>query len=268
MDNSGGHLKGQGHDSKLLMTSTRTDESRAGAAYQRIAADLLGAIGRGSYGVGDRLPTEAQLCEQFRVSRFTVRAALAQLERRGVVKRRPRIGTQVTAVPAGKSYQVAVGSLSELLSFLDVTTVRPVGSGELAADAALAADLHCAEGTRWLRVETLRTPTGSDVPISWTTYYFQPRFAPIVKLLGRKPGPVYPLLEKRFKVSIESIEQEIGACQLDRKIAGAVSAKAGAAALRVIHRLLAAGGGALYCTVSVYPAERFRYVQRLQARSA
>lgn len=241
---------------------------RTGTAYQRIATDLLDAIAKGSYGVGDRLPTEAELCEQFRVSRFTVRAALAQLERKGVVRRRPRVGTQVAALPTGKSYEVAVGSLSQLLSFLDVTTVRPLDSEEIAADAALAAELHCPAGQRWLRVRTLRTPAGSDVPISWTEYYFQPRFAPVLKQLGRKPGPVYPLLEKRFDVSIASIEQEIGACLLDRKVATAVSAKAGGAALRVIHRMMSATDGALYCTLSLYPADRFRYVQRLLARDA
>jgi len=240
---------------------------RVATAYQRIATDLLDAIGNGSYGVGDRLPTEAELCEQFRVSRFTVRAALAQLERRGVVRRRPRVGTQVTALPSGKSYEVAVGSLSQLLSFLDVTTVRPLDSEEIAAGDALAAELHCPPGQKWLRVRTLRTPTGSDVPISWTDYYFQPRFAPILKQLGRKPGPVYPLLEKRFNVSIASIEQDIGACLLDRKVATAVSAKAGSAALRVIHRMMSATEGALYCTVSLYPADRFRYVQKLLARN-
>jgi len=117
-------------------------------------------------------------------------------------------------------------------------------------------------------VRTLRTPAGSDVPISWTEYYLQPRFAPILKQLGRKPGPVYPLLEKRFDVSISSIEQEIGACLLDKGVARAVSAKAGSPALRVIHRMMSAADGALYCTVSLYPADRFRYVQTLQARRA
>jgi DNA-binding GntR family transcriptional regulator len=235
-------------------------------AYQVIAKELLSAIDEGRYAVGDRLPTEAELCERFDVSRFTVRSALAQLEQKGVVSRRPKIGTLVTARPDRKSYAVAVGSLSELLAFLDVTTVRPVDAMEVAASRALAADLHCEPGTKWLRVRTLRTPAGSTVPISWTEYYLQPRFRAVVNHIGKRPGPVYPILERRYKVSIASIEQDIGACLLSRQIAAAVSSKPGGAALRVIHRMASETDGVLYCTVSVYPADRFRYVQTLKRK--
>jgi DNA-binding GntR family transcriptional regulator len=237
-----------------------------GRAYQLIAKELLAAINAGRYAVGDRLPTEAELCERFDVSRFTVRSALAQLEQKGIVSRRPKIGTLVTARPGQKSYVVAVGSLSELLAFLDVTTVRPVDVTEVAANRALAADLRCALGEKWLRVRTLRTPAGSIVPISWTEYYLQPRFRAVVNHIGKKPGPVYPILERRYQVSIASIEQDIGACLLSRQIATAVSSKPGRAALRVIHRMTSESDGILYCTVSVYPADRFRYVQTLKRR--
>jgi len=235
-------------------------------AYQVIARELLSAIDEGRYEVGDRLPTEAELCERFDVSRFTVRSALAQLEQKGVVSRRPKIGTLVTARSSQKPYAVAVGSLSELLAFLDVTTVKPFDVSEVIANRALAADLRCPVGTRWLRVRTLRTPAGGSVPISWTEYYLQPRFRAVLSQIGKKPGPVYPILERRYKVSIASIEQDIGACLLSRQIAAAVSSKAGSAALRVIHRMASATDGVLYCTVSVYPAERFRYVQTLKRK--
>jgi DNA-binding GntR family transcriptional regulator len=233
-------------------------------AYQVIARELLSAIDEGRYEVGDRLPTEAELCERFDVSRFTVRSALAQLEQKGVVSRRPKIGTLVTA-RSGRSLR-SQWEASELLAFLDVTTVKPFDVSEVIANRALAADLKCPAGTQWLRVRTLRTPAGGSVPISWTEYYLQPRFRAVLSQIGKKPGPVYPILERRYKVSIASIEQDIGACLLSRQIATAVSSKAGSAALRVIHRMASEADGVLYCTVSVYPADRFRYVQTLKRK--
>jgi DNA-binding GntR family transcriptional regulator len=237
---------------------------RAPRAYQRVASELLKEIGEGRWAVGDRLPTEAELCERFDVSRFTVRAALAQLERKEIVSRRPKVGTVVAARAARKRYAVSVGSLSELLAFLDSTVVNPIGVGEVVADRALAADLACASGAKWIRVQTLRTPAGGKVPISWTDYYLQPRFKPVVAQFGKKPGPVYPLLERRYGVGISSIEQDIGACSLPKLIAQRLSTRAGAPALRVIHRMVADEGEVLYCTVSLYPADRFRYVQALK----
>jgi len=73
--------------------------------------------------------------------------------------------------------------------------------------------------------------------------------------------PVYPLLERRYGVGICSIEQDIGACALPKTIAKQLSTSASAPALRVIHRMVAEGGEVFCCTVSLYPADRFRYAQ-------
>ncbi|MEV0986515.1 GntR family transcriptional regulator [Streptomyces sp. NPDC049949] len=50
-----------------------------------VAALLLDRIRRGDYGSGDRLPTQAALCEEFTVSRDTVRRALRLLADSGLV---------------------------------------------------------------------------------------------------------------------------------------------------------------------------------------
>lgn len=239
-------------------------QGRATRAYQVVAGTLLGEIERGRYQVGAHLQTEEQLSSRFAVSRSTIRAALAQLEKRGMIVRRPKIGTILKAIAPADRYAVAVGSLSELLMFLDSTLVRPVDTVEVVATTKLAADLACASGDPWIRVRALRTPAGDKLPISWTEYYVQPRFRRVVSQIGRRPGPVYPLLERRFKVSIARIEQDIGACLMPAGIARRLATRAGSAALRVIHRMLSAKDGTLYCTVSLYPADRFRYVQALK----
>ena len=43
--------------------------------HARVAEELRGRIGRGELVPGAALPSEAQLCEQFGASRFTVREA-------------------------------------------------------------------------------------------------------------------------------------------------------------------------------------------------
>jgi GntR family transcriptional regulator len=233
-------------------------------AYRELENTLLDDIAKGRYRVGARLPTEQQLAESAGVSRATVRSALDQLEKRGMIVRRPRVGTVVKARLPDQRYAVAVGSLSELLVFLDSTHVRPIDSGEVAASAELAADLGCTPGDPWIRVRALRTPAGEKLPISWTEYYLQPRFKAAVAQIGKRAGPVYPLIERRYKVTIARIEQDIGACAMPAAIARRLSAEPGSPTLRVIHRMVSARDGMLYCTVSLYPADRFRYVQALK----
>ena len=80
----------------------------------------------------------------------------------------------------------------------------------------------------------------------------------IVSKVGLKAGPVYPLLVERFGVAIDDIEQDIGAAALPTAIAQRLAAQPQAPALRVTHRFVSRGEGILCCTISLYPADRFR----------
>lgn len=63
--------------------------------YQQIAAILRERIHRGVFRPGERIPTEYDLCEEFGVSRISVRQALAELAHEGLLYRRRGSGTYV-----------------------------------------------------------------------------------------------------------------------------------------------------------------------------
>jgi DNA-binding FadR family transcriptional regulator len=65
-----------------------------------ISAYLRRAIETGAYSEGDRLPPERQLAATFQAARSTVRRALDQLEKAGLVSRRLGSGTFVGVTPA------------------------------------------------------------------------------------------------------------------------------------------------------------------------
>jgi len=52
-------------------------------------------VAQGQYTLGGRLPSERNLCEQFRVSRGTVRQALADLEQLGIIIIKPGSGAYI-----------------------------------------------------------------------------------------------------------------------------------------------------------------------------
>ena len=58
------------------MTRESSRGKASGKRYQRLAESLLAEIRAGRLAVGDRLPGELQLVEDFGVSRHTVREAL------------------------------------------------------------------------------------------------------------------------------------------------------------------------------------------------
>ncbi|MFE6689733.1 GntR family transcriptional regulator [Streptomyces sp. NPDC057743] len=55
--------------------------------------------------VGDRFPTEKELCDQFKVSRTAVRSAIAQMEGQGLIGRGATRGREVCALPVGQGDQ-------------------------------------------------------------------------------------------------------------------------------------------------------------------
>ena len=64
--------------------------------YRKIADTVADAIESGRYKLGDRLPTERELAEQFGVSRPTLREAMIALEMLGMIEARHGLGIYVT----------------------------------------------------------------------------------------------------------------------------------------------------------------------------
>jgi DNA-binding LacI/PurR family transcriptional regulator len=70
--------------------------------YRQVYDALRARIIDGTYAVGDKLPSEAELSEEYSVSSITVKRALDLLRTDGLIVRRPRLGTFVTsATPTG-----------------------------------------------------------------------------------------------------------------------------------------------------------------------
>lgn len=63
--------------------------------YLRVQRELTNQIRNGVYPENSKLPTERELCEQFGVSRITIRQALQNMENEGVIVRQQGRGTFV-----------------------------------------------------------------------------------------------------------------------------------------------------------------------------
>jgi DNA-binding FadR family transcriptional regulator len=67
------------------------------SAMEAVLAHLRGAIERGAYAIGDKLPSEAELCRTLEVSRPVLREALRALQTMGLTVSRTGKGTFVVA---------------------------------------------------------------------------------------------------------------------------------------------------------------------------
>ena len=84
------------------------------ARWVRLADDLTRGITNGDYPLDSYLPTEMELCEKYNVSRYTVRLALADLTRMGLIKRWPRLGSKVVSVGFDETYAHTYTSFADI----------------------------------------------------------------------------------------------------------------------------------------------------------
>ncbi|WP_041580958.1 FadR/GntR family transcriptional regulator [Bacillus sp. 1NLA3E] len=91
--------------------------------YLQIYNQILSQIQSGSFNIGDKLPTERELCEQFGVSRAPIRQALSALELNGLIYSRQGEGVFVKNTQiASENSQSAI--LLESVSPEDIVEAR------------------------------------------------------------------------------------------------------------------------------------------------
>jgi len=104
--------------------------------YERIVDQIERRIVAGDLKVGDQLPAERELAEQFTVSRTAVREAIKALREKGLVEIRLGRGTFVTNGAAG-AVRHSLGLLLKVENgFAELVEVREILEPEIAALAA------------------------------------------------------------------------------------------------------------------------------------
>jgi GntR family phosphonate transport system transcriptional regulator len=140
------------------------------ALWRQIANRLQQEIGAGVYPPGGRLPTEAELSHRFDVNRHTVRRALEELSRGGLVRVEQGRGSFV----AEDVLEYAVEARTRFSEWIRKHNMEPSGKllqlKETAADSHIAAGLGIRSGSRVVLLE--RLGFADDRPVSISQHYF------------------------------------------------------------------------------------------------
>jgi GntR family transcriptional regulator len=236
------------------MTVSPTDHR-----YLQVARTLRKEIVDGVYPVGSQLPTEHELCERFEVSRYTIREALRRLRDDNLVASRPRAGTLVVPRPAANSYVQDVMSIDDLLAFATGARFSIESNAMVTIDDELAARTGLEVGSEWLAVRGYRQADGSAVAVCKTEYYINRAFAAVGRLLQRHSGPIFPLIEDLFGVSIVEVHQEISAVTVTAALADMLEVDAGTAALEMQRTYKTSDGEVAQVTINTHPSSRYRH---------
>lgn len=232
--------------------------------YLRVARVLRKEIVDGVYPIGAQLPTEHDLSERFSVSRYTVREALRRLREDNLVVSRPRAGTVVIPRTATNSYAQEVVSINDLLAFAAGARFEIRSNTMVTIDDDLAARTGLPVGTQWLAVCGHRRADDRAAPVCQTEYYINRAFAAVGRLLQRHSGPIFPLIEDLFGVSITEVHQQMSAVLVTAEFAETLKVAAGTAALQMQRTYTTSDGEIAQVTVNTHPAENYRHSMTLR----
>lgn len=129
--------------------------------YREIEHYLQGLISAGS--PGDLLPTEAELCARFGVSRMTVRQALQMLTAAGLVERQRGKGTFIAGRPMHRNPGVFLSFTEEMERRGLAPSSELVSAGIAPARPEEIAELHLEDGADVVRIERVRFADGTPI---------------------------------------------------------------------------------------------------------
>lgn len=231
--------------------------------YYQVYVTLRAWVRDGTYGPGAQIPTEAELCTMFGVSRITVRKALADLVREGWLVRYQGRGTYVelsaARAPASLDLREALSQVADLGA---ATQVRDARVGEVVADDETLAALGLTPGVRVQKASHVRLLRG--VPLGLITTYVP---LDIAEAVGRhRPAadmPMFELLE-RSGIRVREADQWLGATLANLETGRALGVEIGAPLLKLTRVVFDLKRRPVERVIALYRADAYQYRMHLR----
>ncbi len=172
--------------------------------WRQIVRVIATEIADGTHAPGARLPTEAQLAVRFGVNRHTIRRALEELSRNGLVRVEQGRGSFV----AEDVLDYAVAARTRFSEWIRRHNKEPSGRvldlREIVADAQIAAGLGVRIGARVIRMD--RLGLADDRPVSLGSHHF-----PAVRFPGLRValGESATVTEALSRVGISDYRRQV-----------------------------------------------------------
>lgn len=120
------------------MNISTVDRTRPQKLYCQLLQILREPIERGEWKVDMQIPTEEQLCDQYRVSKTTVRAAIEELVALGYLKKLQGKGTYVRRMIPLQSIRMAIHLNAERMEFNGVQRYHVIEEGIVEPEVLIA----------------------------------------------------------------------------------------------------------------------------------
>lgn len=229
--------------------------------YTQIKEALRAKIMDGTYVAYQRLPSEREMIDAFGVSRITVRQAMNDLQKEGLLFKVHGKGTFV-AMPNVSQELTHLQGFGEAMRLLGHETHSEVfGLSTVTGSSLACAKLGIDDGSAVTEIKRVRYLNRDPVSIdySWVRHDLGSRLTE--KNLREKD--LFSLLENELRQPLHSADVEIDATSANAEIASYLKVTPGAPILRIERLTYAAADKPLVFEYLHYRAETFKYKMKV-----
>jgi len=199
--------------------------------YTQIKDILRARIMDGTYAAHDQMPSETEMTRHFGVSRITIRQALGDLQKEGLIFRIHGKGTFVSKPKAFQSLSRLQGFGEAMAGMGHETFSKLISVRNVKADKAVASRLAVPEGTLVSELRRLRYLDRE--PISLDVSYLPLAIGERLAQADLATRDVFLVLENDFRFALTHAELKIDAVLADELLAALLRIPEGSPVLRI-----------------------------------
>lgn len=232
--------------------------------YRQLVESLRQRISGDKLGPNDALPSENQLIEEFRVSRVTVRQALAILEKQGLIYRQQGRGTFVRPPKLQHELSRQTTTIIEALRSHGIKPEVKILELEhcvFPPDIANALQMEGAEGAKLRRLYSHQR-----IPIALVTLYVPLSLSGVAHMLGKDENAhetIYSIFEQKMGITIKEARHVIKTVELDAADARVLNMRPKDICLAMERLTFSMQGHPLELMTYIYPPGRMSFEMTL-----
>lgn len=229
--------------------------------YHQLEEQLKKQIREGLLQEEEAIPSEREYAEQFQISRMTVRQAISNLVREGLLYREKGRGTFVNKQKVEQELQGLTSFTEDMQMRGMKPSSRTLSFQTLPAPGGIASRLQIAEGSPVYEISRIRLADG--LPMALETNYIPEALMPGLteEDLGHS---LYEYAENRLSLSIAEAGQEIEAAGAKNREAGLLSIQEGSPILLILRTTRLSDGTPFEFVQSAYRADRYKFIHTMR----
>lgn len=233
--------------------------------YSQLITLLSERIHNGEWQPGDQLPSEADLCQMYAVSRTVVRQALQEMQYAGLVSRRKGKGTFVAQPKLGESLvQTLTGFYQDMRERGHTVATQVLQSDRIQPSPKIAEQLQLEAGADVYRIERLRFVDGE--PIVLVTTYLPCRLCPGLAQFDLSARSLYEVLEHALGLELSHGRRSIEAVAANAREAQLLDVREGDPLIRLESVTFLKDGRPVEYYQAVHRGDRSRFEVELYRR--